>query len=100
MPDDRVVTGPSPAEPAWSGPAWEDPALTELAGRLRDAHRRVVPLPAYCRRRLHRQLLTITDLAKRDPALAARRLETFLTDLETEAGREAWLTGGAAVRSE
>jgi hypothetical protein len=77
------VTDPTPAEASWRGPAWDDPALTELAVRLRDAHRLVAPLPATARRRLHRHLLTITDLAKRDPALAARRLETFLTDLES-----------------
>lgn len=95
------MTGPSsPAEQSWSGPAWEDPALTELARRLREAHRRVRPLPPTTRRRLHRHLLTITDLAKRDPALAARRLETFLTDLDTEAGLEPWLTGEAAARPE
>ena len=39
---------------------------------------------------LHRQLLAITDLAKRDPALAARRLETFLVDLEAGAERSDW----------
>lgn len=79
------MTDSSPAEPSWSGPAWDDPALTELAVRLREAHRLIAPLPATARRRLHRHLLTITDLAKRDPALAARRLETFLTDLEGSA---------------
>jgi hypothetical protein len=71
------------AEPVWSGPAWEDPALTVLAARLRDAHSRLQPLPGETRRRLHRHLLTVTDLAKRDPALAARKLETFLTELDT-----------------
>ncbi|MFI0485254.1 hypothetical protein ACH34T_31975 [Actinomadura sp. 9N215] len=47
---------------------------------MRDAHRAVAPLPAPARRRLIRHLLAITDLAKRDPGLAARRLETFLAD--------------------
>jgi hypothetical protein len=61
-----------------------------LARQLRDAHSRVAPLPGHVRRRLHRQLLAITDLAKRDPALAARRLETFLTDLEAGAERSDW----------
>jgi hypothetical protein len=70
--------------PGWTGPAWDDPTLTVLAVRLRDAHRRVSPLPEPDRRRLHRHLLAITDLAKRDPQLAARRLETFLADLETQ----------------
>lgn len=65
----------------WAGPRWEDPALTRLALRLRDAHRMVAPLPAEPRRRLIRHLLTITDLAKRDCELAARRLEAFLVDL-------------------
>ncbi|MFC4050876.1 hypothetical protein ACFOY4_14375 [Actinomadura syzygii] len=61
-------------------PQWDDPALTELARRLRDAHRAVAPLPPDDRRRLIRHLLAITDLAKRDPELASRRLETFLAD--------------------
>jgi hypothetical protein len=64
----------------WAGPEWDDPVLTRLAEQLRDAHRRVAPLPAETRRRLIRHLLAITDLAKRDPALAARRLEVFLAD--------------------
>jgi hypothetical protein len=72
-------------EPCWTGPAWDDPDLTMLAVRLRDAHRRVAPLPEAERRRLHRHLLAITDLAKRDPALAARRLETFIEDLDVQA---------------
>jgi hypothetical protein len=71
----------SPERPVWSGPQWEDPALTRLAQRLRDAHRLVAPLPAEPRRRLTRQLLLITDLAKRDHELAGRRLEAFLADL-------------------
>ncbi|POM24595.1 hypothetical protein BTM25_32260 [Actinomadura rubteroloni] len=62
------------------GPQWDDPELTRLARRLRDAHRLVAPLPAQDRRRLIRQLLVITDLAKRDTALAARRLDAFLAD--------------------
>jgi hypothetical protein len=70
--------------PPWTGPEWDDPALTELAHLLRDAHRRVAPLPLDDRRRLIRQLLAITDLAKRDPALAGRRLAAFLDDLEGE----------------
>ncbi|MFI0409553.1 hypothetical protein [Actinomadura sp. 3N508] len=64
----------------WLGPEFDDPALTQLARQLRDAHRAVAPLPAPSRRRLIRHLLAITDLAKRDPELAARRLETFLAD--------------------
>jgi hypothetical protein len=66
--------------PPWTGPAWDDPVLTTLAERLREAHRLVAPLPQATRRRLIRHLLTITDLAKRDPDLAARRLDSFLAD--------------------
>jgi hypothetical protein len=63
-------------------PEWDDPVLTWLARRLRDAHRLVSRLPAIDRPRLTRQLLTITDLAKRDAQLACRRLEVFLADLD------------------
>jgi hypothetical protein len=63
-------------------PEWDDPVLTWLARRLRDAHRRVAALSAPDRPRLTRQLLVITDLAKRDPQLARRRLEIFLADLD------------------
>jgi hypothetical protein len=65
-------------------PEWDDPALTRLARRLRDAHRRVAALSAAQRPRLTRQLLIITDLAKRDPLLAYRRLELFLADLDRD----------------
>ncbi|MEV4259175.1 hypothetical protein AB0J52_38960 [Spirillospora sp. NPDC049652] len=68
----------------WDGPAWDDPGLTRLAERLREAHRRVAPLPAEERRRLIRQLLAITDLAKRDADLAARRLDAFLSAREAD----------------
>jgi hypothetical protein len=72
---------------SWSsGPNWDDPGLTTLAAQLRQAHVRIAPLPVEDRRRLHRQLLAITDLAKRDHELAARRLTTFLADLETGPG--------------
>ncbi|MBG6087698.1 hypothetical protein [Actinomadura viridis] len=64
----------------WTGPEWDDPALTRLAQQLREAHKLVAPLPPETRRRLIRHLLAITDLAKRDPGLAARRLDTFLAD--------------------
>jgi hypothetical protein len=69
-------------------PEWDDPVLTWLARRLRDAHRRVAVLPAPERPRLTRQLLVITELAKRDPYLARRRLEIFLTDLDPDAGAD------------
>ncbi|WP_245974520.1 hypothetical protein [Thermomonospora umbrina] len=76
-----MSTPPTPqARPAWTGPQWDDPVLTRLAGRLREAHRLVAPLPSGPRRRLIRHLLMITDLAKRDSVLADRRLEAFLTD--------------------
>jgi len=65
-------------------PEWDDPVLTRLARRLRDAHRRVAGRPAIGRQRLTRQLLVITDLAKRDPRLALRRLEVFLADLDRD----------------
>lgn len=64
----------------WAGPKWDDPALTQLARQLRDAHKAVAPLPPESRQRLIRHLLAITDLAKRDAGLAARRLEAFLAD--------------------
>ncbi|GAB3685128.1 hypothetical protein GCM10027589_54160 [Actinocorallia lasiicapitis] len=63
-------------------PGWDDPGLTLLADQLRTAHRRIAPLPQEIRQRLHRHLLAITDLAKRDHELAARRLTVFLTDLD------------------
>ncbi len=66
----------------WAGPEWDDPALTRLARQLRDAHRAVAPLPPQDRQRLIRHLLAITDLAKRDAELAARRLDAFLADFQ------------------
>ncbi|WP_433326824.1 hypothetical protein [Spirillospora sp. CA-294931] len=70
----------------WTGPEWDDPELTRLARQLRDAHRLVAPLPPEPRRRLIRHLLAITDLAKRDAGLAARRLDAFLADFHGTAG--------------
>ncbi|GAA3197168.1 hypothetical protein [Actinocorallia longicatena] len=63
-------------------PQWEDPGLTLLAQRLRTAHQRIAPFPVEMRQRLHRHLLAITDLAKRDHELAARRLAVFLDELD------------------
>ncbi len=57
-------------------------ALTQLARQLRDAHKAVAPLPPETRQRLIRHLLAITDLAKRDAGLAARRLDAFLADFQ------------------
>ncbi|GAA0362017.1 hypothetical protein GCM10010151_60060 [Actinoallomurus spadix] len=65
-----------------SGPAWDDPRLNALARRLREAHTRVAGLPGALKPRLTRQLLLITDLAKRDPALAVKRLESFMIELD------------------
>ncbi|MCW2861219.1 MAG: hypothetical protein JWP48_2927, partial [Actinoallomurus sp.] len=45
-------------------------------------HVQVAGLPPQVRPQLARHLLVITDLAKRDAALALRRLESFLSDLE------------------
>src|SRR5262249_26241435 len=78
----RPILGAPLSTRPWNGPEWDDPALTRLATQLRDAHRAVAPLPKETRQRLIRHLLAITDLAKRDPELAARRLETFLTEFE------------------
>jgi len=91
-----------PHPPAWSGPQWDDPVLTRLARRLRDAHRAVAPLPPESRRRLIRHLLTITDLAKRDHALADRKLEAFLADLPCRlaAERDESDTSGSQSSSE
>jgi hypothetical protein len=66
----------APAEPRW-----DDPRLNDLADGLRLAHARVGRLPVQVRPQMTRQLLVITDLAKRDAALALRRLESFLEDL-------------------
>lgn len=69
---------------SWSaGPHWEDPGLTQLAAQLRTAHVRIEPMPAEVRQRLHRHLLAITDLAKRDHELAARRLTAFIAELDS-----------------
>ncbi|RJL25210.1 hypothetical protein D5H75_27255 [Bailinhaonella thermotolerans] len=55
-----------------------------MARRLRDAHRRVraLPLPEEERARLHRRLLTICDVAKRDLDHAELRLRAFTKDLD------------------
>ncbi|WP_433497661.1 hypothetical protein ACQP1K_22405 [Sphaerimonospora sp. CA-214678] len=55
-----------------------------LARRLRDAHRRVraLALPQEERARLTRRLLAVSDVAKRDIAHAARRLDAFIAYLD------------------
>jgi hypothetical protein len=65
-------------------PRWDDPELDALAEGLRQAHARVAALSPLVRPRLARHLLLITDLAKRDSALALGRLESFLQDLESD----------------
>jgi hypothetical protein len=65
-----------------AGPSWNDPQLDALADGLRVAHVRVARLPSQVRPQMTRHLLVITDLAKRDAALALRRLESFLSELE------------------
>jgi hypothetical protein len=67
-----------------AGPRWDDPDLDALAQGLREAHLRVAALPPLDRPRMTRQLLVITDLAKKDAALALRRLKSFLDDLERD----------------
>ncbi|WP_113698656.1 hypothetical protein [Nonomuraea lactucae] len=52
-----------------------------LARRLREAHRRVVALPAPEKERFARRYLAICELAKRDPERAAARLEVFVASL-------------------
>lgn len=64
------------------GPRWDDPELNALADGLRVAHARVAALPTPVRPRLTRNLLLITDLAKRDPRLAIERLKSFMTALD------------------
>lgn len=64
-----------------TGPRWGDPRLNELASGLREAHRAVAALSPQVRPRLTKHLLVITDLAKRDPELAARRLRAFRAGL-------------------
>jgi hypothetical protein len=65
-----------------AGPGWDDPQLDALADGLRTAHARVAALPALVRPQMTRHLLMITDLAKRDAALALRRLESFFEALD------------------
>lgn len=56
--------------------------FTDLARRLRDAHRRVAVLADDARRiELSRRLLAITAAAKHDLVGASRRLDAFLAEL-------------------
>lgn len=52
-----------------------------VARRLRDAHRRVAALPPGTRQEATHRLIKITDLAKRDLARAAQKLDTFMIEL-------------------
>ncbi|GII00669.1 hypothetical protein [Planobispora takensis] len=56
----------------------------DLARRLREAHRRVRALSVApeVRQRLHRRLLGICDLSKRDLEHAATRLDSFLLEVD------------------
>jgi hypothetical protein len=69
---------------ASAGPGWNDPQLDALADGLRVAHARVTTLSVQVRPQMTRHLLVITDLAKRDAALALRRLESFLEALDRD----------------
>ena len=55
-----------------------------VAARLKEAHTRVraLQVPEGVRMALTRKLLVITAVAKHDLADAARRLESFTTDLD------------------
>ncbi len=57
---------------------------TAVAGQLKTAHSRVraSQVPEGVRMALTRKLLVITAVAKHDLADAARRLESFMADLE------------------
>ncbi|SDQ37805.1 hypothetical protein [Thermostaphylospora chromogena] len=71
----------------------------DVARRLREAHRRVRVLAADSERktRLARRLVTISDAAKRDLAVAAARLSRFMEDLdalESGASRGQNIAGG------
>jgi hypothetical protein len=57
-----------------------------VARRLRDAHRRVAALPPGARPEATRRLLKITDLAKRDLARAAEKLDAFMAELNRTSG--------------
>ncbi|GAA1267567.1 hypothetical protein GCM10009665_65460 [Kitasatospora nipponensis] len=80
--DDRLDVETSPAE----GP--DDPEVAALyalvAERLKQAHARVHALhvSAGAKTALTRQLLIVTETAKRDLPEAARRLSRFVQDLD------------------
>lgn len=72
-----------------------------VARRLRDAHRRVAALPADVRPEATHRLIKITDLAKRDLARAAEKLDTFMAELNRTSGEESGNTpSGEALGDE
>lgn len=72
-----------------------------VARRLRDAHRRVAALPADVRPEATHRLIKITDLAKRDLARAAEKLDAFVAELNRTSGEEQGNTpSGAAPADE
>ena len=56
----------------------------ELAGRLRDAHRRVARMEGTEdeKARVARRLIALTDASKRDVTRASARLDLLLADLD------------------
>ncbi len=65
-----------------------DDLHVELAGRLRDAHRRVasLDLPDDEKARVTRRLIALTDASKRDVQRASARLDLLLADLDAGRG--------------
>jgi len=63
-----------------------------VARRLRDAHRRVAALPPEVRPEATHRLIKITDLAKRDLARAAEKLDAFEAELNGSNGYQAGKT--------
>ncbi|WP_449289728.1 SCO5555 family protein [Nocardiopsis sediminis] len=59
---------------------------SDLARRLRDAHRRANALPEGVRIPVIRRLLTVTEAVKRDPVRASERLDRMLEELPPQVG--------------
>lgn len=68
-----------------------------VARRLRDAHRRVAALPPDVRPEATHRLIKITDLAKRDLARAAEKLDAFMVELNRTNGYQPGNTPSAAT---
>jgi len=62
----------------------DDKLLADLAGRLRDGHRRIasMDLPQDEKARIARRLLAISDAAKHDATRSSGRLDRFFADLD------------------